>query len=48
VPKRLKKSQEQLVLVLEAQNPDLPLKPSPKGLVEALADLLLESLGVEC
>jgi hypothetical protein len=47
VPKRLKQSPEQLALVLDAQNPNRPSRPNPKGLIEALADLLLESLGVE-
>ena len=47
MPKRLSKTKGQLKLVLDAQNPDPPLQPSPTGLVEALADLLLESLGVE-
>ena len=37
----------QLVLDLERQTLTSPLKVSPKGLVEALADLLLEALGVE-
>ena len=37
----------QLVLDLERQTPTSPLKVSPKGLVEALADLLLEALDVE-
>lgn len=36
----------QLVLHLERQNPEHQLKGNPKGLVEALADLLLEALGV--
>lgn len=35
----------QLVLELERQPPPLALGKSPKGLVEALADLLLEALG---
>jgi hypothetical protein len=47
VSKRLSQTKEQLKLVLDAQNPDPPFQPSPTGLVEALADLLLESLGVE-
>lgn len=37
----------QLVLELEPQDPRAPLARSPKGLVEALADLLLEALGAE-
>lgn len=37
----------QFVLDLERQTPTSPLKVGPKGLVEALADLLLEALGVE-
>jgi hypothetical protein len=40
-------SPTQLVLELESQNPDRSSKLIPKGLVEALADLLLEALGVE-
>lgn len=39
-------SRAQLVLELEPQNPQAPLaQTSTKGLVEALADLLLEALG---
>ena len=37
----------QLVLDLERQTPEPSLMVSPKGPVEALADLLLEALGVE-
>ena len=37
----------QLVLDLQRPAPTSPLKVSPKGLVEALADLLLEALDVE-
>jgi len=37
----------QLVLELDRENPEPPFKGSPTGLVEALADLLLEALGVE-
>jgi len=37
----------QLVLDLQRPTPTSPLKVSPKGLVEALADLLLEALDVE-
>ena len=36
----------QLVLDLERQNLARPVMVSPKGLVTALADLLLEALGV--
>lgn len=38
----------QLVLYPEHQVVDRPLSPNPKGLVEALADLLLVALGVQC
>ncbi len=37
----------QLVLELDREKPEPPFKGSPTGLVEALADLLLEALGVE-
>ncbi len=37
----------QLVLELERQNPCPPLGENTKGLVEALADLLLEALRSE-
>ena len=38
----------QLALELERQNPQQPpWATSPKGLIEALADLLLEALGAE-
>lgn len=37
----------QLVLALEPQGPRTPLVRNPKGLVETLADLLLEALGAE-
>lgn len=37
----------QLVLELDRENPEPPFKGNPTGLVEALADLLLEALGVE-
>jgi len=40
-------SRGQLVLVLERRNPREPVEPSPKGLVEALADLLLEAAAGE-
>jgi hypothetical protein len=36
-----------LVLELDRETPEPPIKGSPTGLVEALADLLLEALGVE-
>ena len=38
----------QLVLYPEHQSADRLLSPNPKGLVEALADLLLVALGVQC
>jgi hypothetical protein len=38
----------QLVLYPEQQAVDHPLSPNPKGLVEALADLLLVALGAQC
>jgi hypothetical protein len=37
----------QLVLELERQNPQTAVERNPKGLVEALADLLLEALVVD-
>lgn len=37
----------QLVLELERQNPASPVEGHTKGLVEALADLLLEALFAE-
>jgi hypothetical protein len=37
----------QLVLELQSQNPQAPLEQNPKGLVEALADLLLDALRSE-
>ena len=37
----------QLVLYPDRQHVSSPLPPDPKGLVEALADLLLEALGVQ-
>jgi len=43
-----KQSREQLILALDAKPPNLRLEVNPKGLVEALADLLLESLGIKC
>jgi hypothetical protein len=38
----------QLVLYPEHQAADRPLSQDPKGLVEALADVLLAALGVQC
>lgn len=38
----------QLVLYPKHQVVDRPLSPNPKGLIEALADLLLVALGVQC
>ncbi len=35
----------QLLLVLEQQSPRTPLGSNPSGVVEALADLLLEAIG---
>ncbi len=46
MPKRRKQDRRQLALALEPRRP--PLFPAPsnaKGLIEALADLLLEALG---
>ena len=40
-------SRAQLVLELKPQGPREPLVRNPKGLVEALADLLLEALDAE-
>jgi hypothetical protein len=37
----------QLVLELERRNPQTAVERNPKGLVEALADLLLEALVAE-
>jgi hypothetical protein len=37
----------QLVLALERSSPERPGGANPKGLVEALADLLLEALDAE-
>jgi hypothetical protein len=39
--------QAQLVLELNRQNPTTPVERNTKGLVEALADLLLEALAAE-
>ena len=41
------RNRAQLVLELESQSPPVPVRPNAKGLVEALADLLLEALGTE-
>lgn len=38
------RNRDQLVLGLERQNPHAPVERNMKGLVEALADLLLEAL----
>jgi hypothetical protein len=38
----------QFVLYPEHQAVDRPLSPNPSGLIEALADLLLVALGVQC
>jgi len=46
VSKKSRQSLTQLVLALDRQSAIPPLQPDPQGLVEALADLLLESLGV--
>jgi hypothetical protein len=40
-------SRGQLVLELEPRDHPVPVERSTKGLVEALADLLLEALGME-
>jgi hypothetical protein len=46
VPKRRKEDRRQLALDLEPRRPTpLPATPHAKGLIEALADLLLEALG---
>lgn len=37
----------QLVLELERPSPQRPMVPNAKGLVQALADLLLEALAAE-
>ena len=37
----------QLVLELERRNPQTAVERNPKGLVETLADLLLEALAAE-
>lgn len=41
---RRHQNRDQLVLQLERQNPQIPSVKNVKGLVEALADLLLEAL----
>lgn len=41
------RNRAQLVLELEHQIPQTPLARNTKGLVEALADLLLEALAAE-
>lgn len=45
MPKTRFRNRAQLVLELERQNPEPPVTQSAKGLVETLADLLLEALG---
>jgi hypothetical protein len=46
VTKRRKQDRRQLALALEPRRPaTFPAPPSAKGLIEALADLLLEALG---
>jgi hypothetical protein len=47
VPKRRNLDRRQLALALEPRDPPLPAIPNAKGLVEALADLLLEALGAQ-
>ncbi len=44
---RWRRSRAQLVLELEPQNPRAPVARNAEGLVEALADLLLEALAAE-
>jgi hypothetical protein len=46
VPKKSSRKLTQLALALDYQSKTPSLQPDPKGLVEALADLLLGSLGV--
>jgi len=41
------RNRAQLVLELERQTPHRPVSQNTKGLVEALADLLLEALAAE-
>ena len=46
MPKRRKQDRRQLALDLEPRRPTpSPPTPNAKGLIEALADLLLEALG---
>ena len=45
--KRLPRSRAQLVLDLENHNHQAPAEQSAEGLIEALADLLLEALRAE-
>jgi hypothetical protein len=46
VPKRRKQDRRQLALDLEPRRPTpLPTTPNAKGLIETLAELLLEALG---
>ncbi len=45
VRRRPNRSRAQLVLELERRVPEPPIERSTKGLVETLADLLLEALG---
>jgi hypothetical protein len=47
VQKNRHHSRAQLVLELDRQIPATPLEGNTKGLVEALADLLLEALAAE-
>jgi hypothetical protein len=47
VQKRLPRSRAQLVLELENHNHQAPAEQSAEGLIEALADLLLEALRAE-
>ncbi len=37
----------QLVLALDREDRSRPVTPTPEGLVQALADLLLEALGTD-
>jgi hypothetical protein len=45
--KNRRHSRAQLVLRLDRQIPTIPLEGNTKGLVKALADLLLEALAAE-
>ncbi|HUO89330.1 MAG TPA: hypothetical protein VMU08_09160 [Rhizomicrobium sp.] len=45
MPKRRKQDRRQLALALEPRRPTAFPAPNAKGLIEALADLLLEALG---